>query len=56
MCPDTMYVIYVAVLVPRIQIPIFLVGQVFLIYDFHAPGFQTASQITVEVGAFEDTK
>lgn len=45
---SAMQVIYVSALVPRILIPIVLVGQVFLIYYFHSPGFQTASQLAVK--------
>lgn len=44
----TMQVIYVSAPVPRILIRVVLVGQVFLIYGFHSPGFQTASQLTVK--------
>ena len=44
-----MQVIYVSTPVPRILIPVVLVGQVFLIYDFHCSlGFQTAGQLTAE--------
>ncbi len=43
-----MQVIYVSAPVPRILIRVVLVGQVFLIYGFHSPGFQTASQLTVK--------
>lgn len=50
-------VIYASAPVPRILIPIVLVGQVFLIYDFHSPCFQTASQLTAKGRrASEDTK
>lgn len=48
MCSVTMWDIYVSATLPRILIPIVLVGQVFLIYDFHFPGFQTASQLAVK--------
>lgn len=41
-------VIYVSAPAPQILIPIILVGQVFLIYDFHYASFQTASQLAVK--------
>lgn len=41
-------VIYVSAPAPRILIPIILVGQVFLIYDFHSASFQTSSQLTMK--------
>lgn len=44
----TMQAIYVSAPLPWMLIPIVLVCQVFLIYDFHSSDFQTASQLILK--------